>query len=326
MTQHQDTSAATRHRIAFGPVPSRRLRRSLGVNTIPPKSCSFDCRYCQVGPTIDSRIEPRAFFTAEQVHQAIAEHLGLLRARQQGADYLTFVPDGEPTLDIHLGDTIEALRTFGIPIAVITNASLLARDDVRERIGRADLVSVKVDSVLPDPWRAVNRPHPALKLPVVLDGIRRFAAEFRGTLISETMLVGGINDGDDSLRATASLLAEVGPRTAYLAVPTRPPSVAGTRGPDPVRLARAHRIFAEVLPDVGLLTGAETAPFATTGDAREDLLAVTAVHAMRTAAVQQLLDADHAGWDVVEDLLAAGLLRRTEHAGECFYLRTSTMT
>lgn len=318
-------NAGEHHRIAFGPIPSRRLGRSLGVNTIPAKSCSYDCRYCQVGPTIDARTQPRVFFTPAQVRDAVAEHLDLLRARNQGADYLTFVPDGEPTLDLHLGDTIDALAEFAIPIAVITNASLLTRSDVRQRVGRADLVSVKVDSALPATWRAVNRPHPALGLSDVLDGIGKFAEAFRGTLISETMLVGGINDDDDSLHATAAFLAGLGPRTAYLAVPTRPPAVVGTAGPDPARLARAHQIFAEVLPDVGLLTGAETAPFATTGDAREDLLAVTAVHAMRAAAVQQVLDADHAGWEVVDDLLAQGLLRATEHAGERFYLRTSSM-
>lgn len=313
------------HRIAFGPIPSRRLGRSLGVNTIPAKSCSYDCRYCQVGPTLDSTLEPREFFTVAQVRDAVARQLRLLRGRGTGADYLTFVPDGEPTLDIRLGECIEVLREFDIPIAVISNATLLVRADVRQRLAKADLVSVKVDSALEFPWRAVNRPHPSLRLADVLDGIRTFAADYGGTLISETMLVGGLNDTEASLEATAAFLAEIGPRSAYLATPTRPPAIPGTHGPDSAGLARAHRTFGRQLPDVGVLNGAEPEPFATTGDAREDLLATTAVHAMRAGAVQEVLDADEADWAVVERLLSEGLLQTAVHEGERFYLRSTAV-
>lgn len=315
--------ATSSHRIAFGPIPSRRLGRSLGVNTIPPKSCSYDCIYCQVGPTTDSRIEPRGFFSPEEVSRAVRAHLQRLRERDEPVDFLTFVPDGEPTLDIDLDATIEALQPLGIPIAVITNSSLLTAQEVRARLARADLVSVKVDSASEEAWRAVNRPHPGLRLAEVLDGVRAFAAQFDGTLLSETMLVAGCNDGEASLRATADFLAEIRPRTAYLAVPTRPPSVAGTGGPPPQRLQRAQRIFAARLPRVELLTGAEPAPFATTGDAREDLLAITAVHAMRASAVQQLLTRDGSDWDLVQSMVAAGELEVADHGGERFYLRTS---
>jgi len=309
------------HRIAFGPIPSRRLGRSLGVNNIPAKVCSYACRYCQVGPTTELSIEPRAFLDPEQIRDGVAEHLRRIRADGQDADFLTFVPDGEPTLDVRLGESIEALRGLGIPIAVITNSSLLWREDVRARLGRADLVSVKVDSVSRSLWRRVNGPHRDLDLDVVLAGVRVFAAGFPGTLISETMLVAGLNDSVESLTATAEFLAGIAPRTAYLAVPIRPPAVAGTTIPDEARLIRAHEAYSARLPSVELLIGHEVGDFAHTGDAREDLLAITAVHPMREAAVHRLLAEDHASWDVVEQLLAQDALRSVEHAGERFFLR-----
>jgi wyosine [tRNA(Phe)-imidazoG37] synthetase (radical SAM superfamily) len=309
------------HHIAFGPIPSRRLGRSLGVNNITAKVCSYACRYCQVGPTTEQRLEPRPFFTPEQIRASIAVHLRQVQADGQGVDYLSFVPDGEPTLDSQLGENIEALRGFGIPIAVFTNATLLWREDVRSRLRLADLVSIKVDSVDEAAWRKVNRPHRDLELSIILRGIREFAAGYAGTLISETMLLAGINDSPDSLIATAEFLAGIAPRTAYLAVPTRPPTVEGTHGPDEAGLIRAHQIFSARLPKVELLTGHETGNFAHTGNAREDLLAITAVHPMREAAVRHLLAEDRADWSLIEALLAEGALKAVEYADERFYLR-----
>lgn len=309
------------HSIVFGPIPSRRLGRSLGVDNIPSKVCSYACRYCQVGPTTEMRIEPRPFFTPEQIRSSVAAHLQRIQADGQGTDYLSFVPEGEPTLDSRLGESIAALRGFGIPIAVITNATLLWREDVRARLRQADLVSVKVDSVDEAIWRRINRPHWDLTLDVILQGIREFAAGYAGTLISETMLLAGINDSRDALAATAEFLAGVAPRTAYLAVPTRPPTVESVHGPDEVGLIRAHQIFSASLPNVELLAGHETGHFAHTGDARADLLAITAVHPMREAAVRRLLADDGADWSLIEALLAEGALRAVEYAGEQFYLR-----
>jgi wyosine [tRNA(Phe)-imidazoG37] synthetase (radical SAM superfamily) len=309
------------HHIAFGPVPSRRLGRSLGINNVTSKACSYACVYCQVGPTTEKRIEPRRFFSAEQVHQAVAAHLRGLEDGGSRIDYLTFVPDGEPTLDLALGESIEALRDFGIPIAVITNSTLLWREDVRSRLSRTDLVSVKVDSLDEALWRRINRPHQELQLELIRQGIRALAAEYAGTLISDTMLLSGINDTPESLTATADFLAGIAPRTAYLAVPTRPTTVAGVQGSDEAGLTRAHEIFSARLNDVQLLTGHENEDFAHTGNARDDLLGITAVHPMRESAVRRLLEQDNADWGLIETLLSEGALKTVEYQGEQFYLR-----
>ncbi len=309
------------HHIAFGPVPSRRLGQSLGVNNVTSKACSYTCVYCQVGPTTQKTIEPQAFFSSAQIHAAVAARVARLREDGQAIDFLSFVPDGEPTLDVALGEGIDALRDLGIPIAVITNGTLLWREDVRARVGRADLVSVKVDSVHEDAWRRIDLPHHDLSLDRILDGIRDFAAGFGGTLITDTMLIAGINDDPASLADTADFLAGIAPQTAYLAVPTRPTTVAKAHGTDEAGLTRAHQIFAARLPAVELLTGHEVGEFAHTGDARADLLAITAVHPMREDAVRQLLDRDHADWALVSGLLDQGMLKSTLYEGQRFYLR-----
>jgi wyosine [tRNA(Phe)-imidazoG37] synthetase (radical SAM superfamily) len=309
------------HHIAFGPVPSRRLGQSLGINNVTTKSCSYTCVYCQVGKTTDKAIQPRTFFTPAQVHDAVASRLHKLRAGGQRVDYLSFVPDGEPTLDDRLGESIDALHDLGIPIAVITNGSLLSRVDVRSRLGKADLVSIKVDAVQDSIWLKVNLPHRELDLDTILQGIRDFAAGYPGTLITDTMLIAGLNDSQVSLTATARFLAGIAPQTAYLAVPTRPTTVKGVHGTDEAGLVRAHQTFSAVLANVELLTGHEIGEFAHTGDAHEDLLAITAVHPMREDDVRRLLAEDRADWQLVEALLASGTLKALNFEGERFFLR-----
>lgn len=314
-------STPPEHHIAFGPVPSRRLGQSLGINNVTTKSCSYTCVYCQVGKTTEKIIKPKAFFSPKQIHEAVAMRAEKLRARGLSIDYLTFVPDGEPTLDIALGESIDALRDLDIPIAVITNGSLLSRKEVRSRLRRADLVSVKVDSVHEDVWQKINLPHHDLSLDTILQGIREFARDFDGILITDTMLIAGINDDTGSLTDTADFLAEIAPRTAYIAVPTRPTTVKKAHATDEAGLTRAHEIFSARLPSVELLTGHEVGEFAYTGDARNDLLAVTAVHPMREADVRRLLRKDHADWALVEGLLAEGVLKIILYEGESYYLR-----
>jgi wyosine [tRNA(Phe)-imidazoG37] synthetase (radical SAM superfamily) len=148
--------------IAFGPVPSRRLGRSIGINHIPPKTCSYACVYCQVGRTSRLRTARRAFYAVDDIVADVARKVDDARAAGEPVDYLTLVPDGEPTLDINLGQVIERIKPLGVKIAVISNGSWLWRADVRRALAGADWVSVKVDAVRPDVWRRINRPHRSL--------------------------------------------------------------------------------------------------------------------------------------------------------------------
>ena len=305
----------------FGPVPSRRLGRSVGINNIPPKVCSFACVYCQVGPTFDRAIEPRDFFEPEALANDVAAHVERVLSRGERIDYLTFVPDGEPTLDACLGAIIRLLRPLGIKVAVITNGTLLWRNDVRATLNDADWVSVKVDAADADVWRRVNRPHPDLDFAMVLDGITRFAATFPGRLVSETMLVSGLNDGVETVEAVGAYLSSIDLDTAYLSIPTRPTPYAAITAPDEQTVNRAYHALAAQVPHVEYLVGYEGDAFASSGDPRADILSVTAVHPMRASAIHELLDRTGAPWGVVEGLVADGDLVEAPYRDETFYVR-----
>ena len=307
--------------LIFGPVPSRRLGRSLGINNIPPKSCSYSCTYCQVGPTPQTEIRPRTFYEPARILEEVRRRLALLRRRGEGVDYLTFVPDGEPTLDARLGETIEALRPLDIPIAVISNGSLLFRRDVRACLDRADWVSVKIDAVDEAVWRRTNRPDPRLSHQKVLEGLLAFAARFGGSLVTETMLVRGVNDSETDAEHTGHFVARLAPEKAYLSVPIRPPAAPGVEPPDEHALNRYFQTFQGCFPSLELLSGYEGDRFASTGDLTEDLLTIAAVHPLRESAVQALVDRSGGDWRVVEHLVADGDLVRAEYGGQAFYIR-----
>ncbi len=311
--------------IAFGPIPSRRLGQSLGINHIPPKICSYDCIYCQVGPTSRSAIERQQFFEVDKVVEAVTQKVEEKRAANKQIDYLTFVPDGEPTLDIRLGEMIDALKPLGIKIGVITNGSLLWREDVQEELCKADLVSIKVDSVEESSWSKVNRPEGGLSLKKMLEGQLAFAKKFNGTLITETMLVKGANDKEPSLEATAQYLKKLNPDTAYIAVPTRPPSESWAGTPDEERINRAYQIFLKQLDKVECLLGFSPDSFGVTGDVIQSILDITAVHPMRESELLKVLEEGGFSRAKLDELLKEEKLVRIEHEGQPFYLRKMKM-
>ena len=307
--------------IVFGPVPSRRLGRSLGVNHLPHRVCTYSCVYCQLGRNHHMRAARSTFSSPWEALQAIQARVSALRQAGEAMDYLTFVPDGEPTLDANLGRLIDLVRPLGIPIAVITNASLIACKDVREDLMKADWVSLKVDAVREETWHRVNRPHGALRLKPILDGLLAFAAAYRGTLVTETMLVAGLNDSEADIQSLAGFIAHLWPATAYLSVPTRPPAEPWARPPGAKAIVRAYEVLTEHVDRVECLLGYEGGAFTASGDAEGDLLGITAVHPMREDAVADLLARSGAGWELVEGLVAAGKLVGLNYAGYRFYLR-----
>lgn len=307
--------------LAYGPVPSRRLGQSLGINTIPPKTCTYACVYCQLGPTTTTGSDRLEFFSAEEIITAVKQRVAAVRETDETIDYLSIVPDGEPTLDASLGETIDGLAELDSDVAVFTNGSLLAQPGVRADLSKADWVSLKVDAGRADTWREIDRPNSSLSFEAITRGMQLFAEAFDGTLTTETMLVAGCNDDEAQLRDTAELVGAIDPETAYLAVPTRPPAEAWVEPADEQALALAYSIFEGHTDTVEYLIGAEESTFAATGDAKADLLGVTAVHPIREGALRDLLDRNDAEWSVVEHLLETGELLERRYDGETFYLR-----
>jgi wyosine [tRNA(Phe)-imidazoG37] synthetase (radical SAM superfamily) len=271
------------------------------------------------------RLDRQAFYKQEKVIQSVYDKVAKARAIGETINYLTFVPDGEPTLDLKLAAEISALRELDIPIAVISNASLIWREDVRDDLMGADWVSLKVDAVSVSSWHRINRPHGSLDLHKTLDGMRIFAGVFEGELATETMLVEGVNDDEDSLGEIAHFLGEIQPAVAYVAIPTRPPAEEWVHPPQENRINRAYQLFREQVDRVELLLGYEGNAFASTGDAEEDLLSITAVHPMRKDAVDQLLQKAGSNWSLVENLIRQDKLVEIQYDGRHFYLRRFAM-
>jgi wyosine [tRNA(Phe)-imidazoG37] synthetase (radical SAM superfamily) len=180
---------------------------------------------------------------------------------------------------------------------------------------------VKVDSVVEGIWKQVNRPHEDLRLENILNGIRQFATEFHGELVTETMLISGVNDNKDSLISVAGFLHEIGAAKSYLSIPTRPTAERGVSGPNEIAVNRAYQILASRLPDVEYLIGYEGDAFAFTGDVQHDLLSITAVHPMRESAVRELLGRAKAEWSLVEELLAKGMLKEVDYLDKRYFVR-----
>ena len=309
----------------FGPVPSRRLGQSLGVNNIPaPKQCPYDCIYCQVGATPQRSIHRRSFYAPQTIAEEVSRRLTECRDAGASVDYVTFVPDGEPTLDINLGHSIELLRPLGCKIAVITNATLIDREDVRDELLSADWVSLKVDSVDPRTWRAVNRPYPGLRLDDLLDGMRTFAEAFSGELTTETLLVRDLNDSADCVESVAAFLQELEPAVAYIAATTRPPAEPWVRAPEELILNQAYQIFDRHLDRVEYLLGYADAPFHATSDPAQAILSITAVHPMREEEALGYIEQMGGEPAVLSDLVQSGRLTCIPYERQRFYVRRAT--
>ena len=307
--------------IAFGPVPSRRLGRSLGINNIPPKVCTYSCVYCQLGRTPAMQIERIPCYSTSSVLRDVTDKVEKAKQTAEPIDYLAFVPDGEPSLDVNLGGEISLLKPLGIKIAVVTNASLLWKCEVREDLQSADWVSLKVDSTEEGVWQRINRPHKALNLDEILGGVERFAESYEGELVTETMLVAEINDHEQHLRSVADFLSKLELSTAYVSIPTRPPAEKWVQPPTESRVNGAYQILSEKMARVECMIGYEGNAFAFTGDVRNALLDIISVHPMREDAVKYFLKCADADWSVVQKLIEEEQLEESEHLGKKFYTR-----
>lgn len=229
----------------FGPVPSRRLGQSLGIDTIPLKTCNWNCVYCQLGRTMPVTNERKEYYPREEI---VAEVRQALAAHQPGEiDWVTFVGSGEPTLHSDTGWLIRQVKAITeLPVAVITNGSLLYRPEVRQELLAADAVMPTLDAGTPDLYRRINRPHPEITFERQVEGLVAFSAEYQGKLWPEVMLVRELNDTEEALRDIAAIFERVNPHEIHISLPTRPPAETWVEPPDDEGLMRAQAILGAV--------------------------------------------------------------------------------
>jgi wyosine [tRNA(Phe)-imidazoG37] synthetase (radical SAM superfamily) len=307
--------------ISFGPVPSRRLGKSLGINNImAPKVCSYNCLYCQVGRSRHQTIARQEFFEPELIFNTVSQHILKLKAENY-PDYLTFVSNGEPTIDIKLGKSIKLLKKLNIPIAVISNGALLFQESVRDDLCLADWVSLKIDSGENKIWQTINQPAEGLNFETIMTCIDLFARKFKGILCTETMLVKGINDSQENITNIAEFIKTINPAKAYLSIPTRPTAVKNVIPADIEKLNRTWQIFDNHNILTEYLTGFEGTDTGYTGNIYNDILNMTAVHPLREDSMQKLLQNDNADFQVVTSLINQHLIKSTFYNGNKYYLR-----
>lgn len=228
------------YRHLYGPVPSRRLGRSLGLDMVPMKMCCYDCVYCQLGPTTEHTTRRSECI---DVNEVLAD---LERWLEDGgsADYLTFAGCGEPTLNLNLGEAIARTKQMTeIPTCVLTNGALLWKQGVRDSAMQSDLIIPSLDAGTEETFRRVNRPADRLSLDQVIDGLRETTAAFHGEVWLEVMLVAGVNDSDEELAALGEAVRSVGADRVQINTVVRPSGTEAVERVDNGTLVRARIIL-----------------------------------------------------------------------------------
>ena len=232
-------------KLVYGPVPSRRLGISLGVDIIPYKNCSYDCIYCQLGKTTNQTIQRKSLVSVDSVVKEIKEVID----QNSDIDYITFSGSGEPTLNSDIGEMIRKVKSFTqIPVAVLTNGSLLWDKKVMEDLSEADLVVPSVDAVSEEVFCKVNRPVEGLKVKKVLEGIGDFCESFGGKIYLEIMLVKDINDSEEEIKRINQFVKELGVDKIQLNTVIRPPGDPSVRPVDEEKLLKIKALFDPKLP------------------------------------------------------------------------------
>ena len=317
----------------FGPVNSRRLGRSLGIDLFREKICNLNCVYCEVGPTTvpvnrRGRYSPTREILAEITEFCADPH------RLAAVDVLTVTAKGEPTLHLDLGVILRHIKSLtDKPVAVLTNGTTLADDEVREALQLADIVVPSLDAVRAESFSKVDRPARGLTVEAIINGLRDFSRAYRGRLWLEILLVRDINDADADIDALLPVLTTLRLDRIQLNTVVRPPADPGARPVAEARLAEiARRLQAALAVPVDL-----PSPVAGFGDERDAAPLPTAdaePAALRQAIIQMVrrrpctaADIDRVfhlgGAEKIEQLLASlvasGTLRILSHAGDRFY-------
>jgi wyosine [tRNA(Phe)-imidazoG37] synthetase (radical SAM superfamily) len=299
----------------FGPVPSRRLGRSLGVDVITYKSCSFDCIYCELGSTTNKTVTRQRFVDPDEVLKELHEYL----RHSPQIDYVTFSGSGEPTLSTDLGHLIHEIKQYyTYPVAVLTNSSLLGRRDVQEDLRQTDVVIASLDAGTDDVFERINHPHPAVRLQDIINGLIAFREQFRGQLWLEILFCKGVNDSPEQVKALAGIAARIRPHKVQLGTVFRPPTDPSVM---PVSTEFLHEIAQQFGPTAEVVSAFRPAAVKELSEgARERILSMLQRRpcSVNETAQSLGLSRDEVGqWiDVLE---SEGAIERIYFSGDLYY-------
>ena len=290
----------------YGPVPSRRLGRSMGLDIVPHKVCSYDCPYCQIAETTELTLERKAYAPIPQVLAELRKRL----AETGRPDWITLAGSGEPTLCLGLGELIAGIHALtDAPVCCITNGSLLWRQDVQDELMGLSRIVPSLDAGSPEVWRLVKRPAPGLDFDTMVDGLVAFRRRFKGEYRLEMFLIDGLNDSREEMCRMAELVRRINPDAVDLNTAVRPTAVKTVRAVPRATLERFAEILgntAHIIADFGAKSAGTTLP--------SDAVIVSALarHPSTTDGLATALNADPAQLaSALERLRAAGTIRQT---------------
>ncbi len=233
-------------RYIYGPVNSRRLGLSLGISLTPYKVCSFDCLYCQLGRTTQKTNQREVYLKTEEILEELQTWLKHNASEAEKLNYLTFSGSGEPTLNIKIGELIAEIKKItAIPVAVITNASLLSEPQVRQAVSQANLIVPSLDAASPEMLAKINRPHQEIKIDNIINGLISLRKEFKGKLWLEVMLVKGVNDDLRQIKKLKEIVEKINPDKVHLNSPVRTPAGSGILAVEKSKLEKIKEILGE---------------------------------------------------------------------------------
>ncbi|MHA1729351.1 MAG: radical SAM protein [Promethearchaeota archaeon] len=281
----------------YGPVPSRRLGRSLGIDVIPKsiKTCNFNCIYCQLGRTEKITDERKTFFPVDEIFNELVMHVK--KVGMKNIDYFTFVGNGEPTLYLKLGILINMIKKkFKIPITVITNGALLYDKEVRNELlsclSSTDIIMPNLDAGDEKQFKYINRPIRSIKYDRMIDGMIEFREKFKGKIWMEFMGIKDVNDDEESLEKIRLKLERIKPDRVNINVPIRPPAEPWVKIPEPEKVAFIHAYLDGIGENVDI-TQQEFGDFFIEGGnqklVEKNLLDVIKRHPMRLEQVEEVL-------------------------------------
>ena len=321
-TSYSDNSI--KENVIFGPVPSRRLGYSLGINNIKHKVCSYNCVYCQVGHTTYCSIIREVFLNPLDIYALVKDKVGMLEKQHVDIDYISIVSNGEPTLDINLSQQISLLRKLGYKVAVFTNSSLLWDDDVKKSLASADYVSVKIDSVNEETWKKIDRPHGKLKLDKILNGIADFSKSYQGILTTETMLVRNMNDNIKEIKAIGGFVKNLNRNKSYFAVPVRPPVEQYAVVPEKSTIDTLSDFIKTGITDSEMLCASEGDDFKGSDNIEDELLGIMSVHPMTKEKIEKFIESKAGNPEILNKIIDEKSVEQYLYNGKIFYRRTHT--
>lgn len=299
----------------YGPVPSRRLGYSLGVDILPFKTCSLDCIYCQLGTTERKKVQRNKYFDVD----AILGQIKNLIVSGQRIDYITFSGSGEPTLNVFIGILIRKIKkTTQIPVAVLTNSTFLSQKIVRNALSDADLVVPSLDAATQEIFDRINRPHSSLKIRQIIEGLKIFRQEFSGKIWLEILLVKGVNDSPAHIKKLKKAISEINPDKIQLNTVVRPPAEKAALPLSPQELEKIREFFGKKAEVVAEFNKIQHGPIS--HDLKDAILAIVARRPVTLADMSKSLG-KHKNEMIkyCDILLKEGKIKLIIHEGKKFY-------